>query len=840
MKLIHLGTLARTGALLVAALLAQQTALAENDPSSRVARLNYLRGSVSFQPAGEADWVPAVVNRPVTTGDRLWADDDARVEMQLGSSTIRLGALTGLSFFNLDDRITQIELSEGTLNIRVLRLDRDEIFEVDTPNQAFSILRPGQYRVEASEEGDSTMVTVWEGEGEVTGGGRTYGVGSGLSGSFEGADSLRASIFKAGGSDEFDRWCRDRDRRYDRSPSRRYVSVEVVGYQDLDDYGRWRSDRRYGNIWVPRVAAGWAPYQDGHWVWISPWGWTWVDDAPWGYAPFHYGRWVWLGSNWGWVPGPVAVRPVYAPALVVFVGGPRFSLSVSVGNRGPGYVGWFPLGPREVYVPTYRTSREYVSRVNVSNTTVNNITITNVYNNTENTNIRYSNKNVRGAVTAVSQTTFVSAHHVGKGAVVVNPQEITSAPVHRRAEVAPTRNSVLGPSAGSGNRAAQPPAKVVNRTIVAKTPPPPPPVPFERQQAKLAAQPGQPLAGNEIETLRPGNSSAARSRVQQAPPGRAATADSNLPPANVPGNSRQQTPSPTVANPPPTDAPAGRSDRPPNRSNRGGGGQPANVQDPTPASAPAVSNAPAGNTPASRDDRPPNRSNRGGGGQPANVQDPTPASAPAVSNAPAGNTPASRDDRPPNRSNRGGGGQPANVQDPTPASAPAVSNAPAGNTPASRDDRPPNRSNRGGGGQAANVQAPTPAPAPAVSNAPAGNTPASRDDRPPNRSNRGGGGQPANVQDPTPPPSVNNAPANNAPPSRDDRSPNRGNREGGQPSNAQPQAPTSNNAPSNAPPARGGNRGRAPEQTPQQSPNTTVASPASSNDQPSGRGNRGR
>ena len=309
MKLIHLGTLARTGALLVAALLAQQTALAENDPSSRVARLNYLRGSVSFQPAGEADWVPAVVNRPVTTGDRLWADDDARVEMQLGSSTIRLGALTGLSFFNLDDRITQIELSEGTLNIRVLRLDRDEIFEVDTPNQAFSILRPGQYRVEASEDGDSTMVTVWEGEGEVTGGGRTYGVGSGLSGSFEGADSLRASIFKAGGSDEFDRWCRDRDRRYDRSPSRRYVSVEVVGYQDLDDYGRWRSDRRYGNIWVPRVAAGWAPYQDGHWVWISPWGWTWVDDAPWGYAPFHYGRWVWLGSNWGWVPDPSRCVP---------------------------------------------------------------------------------------------------------------------------------------------------------------------------------------------------------------------------------------------------------------------------------------------------------------------------------------------------------------------------------------------------------------------------------------------------------------------------------------------------------------------------------------------------
>jgi len=404
MKPVRLANLVKIGALLVFALLTvtltQQTALADNDPSGRVARLNYLRGSVSFQPAGETDWVSAVANRPVTTGDRLWSDDGARVEMQLGSSTIRLGELTGMSFFNLDDRTTQIELSEGTINIRVLRLDRDEVFEVDTPNQAFSILKPGQYRIDASEDGNSTMVTVRDGEGEVTGDGRTYKIGDGRSGSFTGTDRLRASIFKADGYDEFDSWCRDRDRRYDGSPSRRYVSVDVVGYSDLDDYGYWRSEPGYGYIWIPRVSVGWAPYHDGHWVWISPWGWTWVDDAPWGYAPFHYGRWIYAGSYWGWVPGPIEVRPVYAPALVAFVGGPNFSVSITAGNRG-GYVGWFPLGPREVYVPSYRTSREYVNRVNVSNTTVNNITINNVYNNSNNTNIRYSNKNVHGGVTAV-------------------------------------------------------------------------------------------------------------------------------------------------------------------------------------------------------------------------------------------------------------------------------------------------------------------------------------------------------------------------------------------------------------------------------------------------------
>lgn len=48
------------------------------DPPSRVARLNYMDGSVSFQPGGENDWVTAVLNRPLVTGDNLWADEDSR------------------------------------------------------------------------------------------------------------------------------------------------------------------------------------------------------------------------------------------------------------------------------------------------------------------------------------------------------------------------------------------------------------------------------------------------------------------------------------------------------------------------------------------------------------------------------------------------------------------------------------------------------------------------------------------------------------------------------------------------------------------------------------------
>src|SRR6202140_495741 len=73
------------------------------DPPSRVARIGYMEGSVSFQPAGETEWVQAVANRPMTTGDKIWADKDSRGERQLGSALIRLSASTGFSFLNLDD-----------------------------------------------------------------------------------------------------------------------------------------------------------------------------------------------------------------------------------------------------------------------------------------------------------------------------------------------------------------------------------------------------------------------------------------------------------------------------------------------------------------------------------------------------------------------------------------------------------------------------------------------------------------------------------------------------------------------------------------------------------------
>src|SRR5271163_4911114 len=533
-------------ALALACFIPQRAAADDDDPPSRVARLGFVRGNVSFEPAGTEDWVSAVINRPMTTGDKVWNDNDSFSELHLGSASIRLGSNTGFSFLNLSDNTTQVQLTEGTLNIRVRRLADDETFEVDTPNLAFTLLRPGNYKVNVGEAGDATVVIVRDGQGEVTGGGTAYTIHPQEVGTFNGTDQISADVENwDNSSDDFDNWCAERDARIDNSISARYVSNDVIGYEDLDEYGGWRPTPEYGNIWFPHTAmVGWAPYHYGHWAYIAPWGYSWVDDAPWGFAPFHYGRWVNVGGAWGWVPapprptvvvygGPVYVRPVYAPALVAWVGGPGFSIGVGVGGGGGAFaaganVAWFPLGPREVFVPSYPVSRNYVTNVNVSNTTVNTTVVNNYYNTvvvnkTVNvTNVTYVNQRVPGAVVATSPTAFTGGGSVSKNFVQVNASVVASAPVAAMTPPAvPQRAAVTG---GRPAANVKPPAAIQARAVVAKTAPPPPPPSFAQRQQAIQANGGHPISmatARKITPVRTASSAPVR-QVKVAPPAKPA------------------------------------------------------------------------------------------------------------------------------------------------------------------------------------------------------------------------------------------------------------------------------------------------------------------------------
>jgi hypothetical protein len=499
------------------------------DPPSRVARLGYASGEVSFSPAGGDDWVQASINRPLTTGDRLWSDNGSRAELQIGGATVRMGEYSSVAILNLDDQNAQVQLTQGRLNVRVRHLDRGQVLEIDTPNLAFTVREPADYRIEVDRDGRATTVVVRRGQGEAYGEGAAYVIDSQQAYRFSGTDLSDYEYVDTPRTDDFDRWSNERDRRYDTSASARYVSRDVVGYDDLDAYGNWRRDSTYGNVWIPsRVRAGWAPYSDGHWAWIDPWGWTWVDDAPWGFAVSHYGRWANLGGTWGWVPGPMQTRAYYAPALVVFVGGSNFQLSISSGHVGG--VAWFPLGPREVYQPSYRVTRGYFENVNRSNTIVNNTVINNYYNSNV-TNVVYANRQVPGAVVAVPRTAFVQSQPVSRAAVRVERESAVSGPVGFVAPVAPSATSVRG-DAAEHNR---PPARVVERPVVARTPPPPAPVGFAVQQRQLATQPGKPLDDTARKQLKRESAAPAPTVKVVAPTGTAQPTERPPPSPQQPG-----------------------------------------------------------------------------------------------------------------------------------------------------------------------------------------------------------------------------------------------------------------------------------------------------------------
>lgn len=331
------------------------------DPSARIATLTDVAGNISFAPAGSDQWAATGLNRPVTTGDRLWVDPGSRAELHAGTTAVRLGGATAVSVLDLDDTSTQIKLTEGTLQLRVRALPQGQSVEIDTPNLAFLPTEPGDYRIDVAPDGSATTVTMRHGHAVLYGDNRSTEMERGERLRFTGTDLEDGGAGNLAPTDAFDRWTAERDAREDRSVAAQYVPRDMTGYTALDGYGDWQQDGDYGAIWFPRaVPAGWAPYSVGHWAWVAPWGWTWIDDQPWGFAPSHYGRWAYVGSRWGWVPGPLNVRPCYAPAVVGFIGGA--TVGVRIGG-GPG-VAWYPLGPGERYRPVYRASPAYQTRVN--------------------------------------------------------------------------------------------------------------------------------------------------------------------------------------------------------------------------------------------------------------------------------------------------------------------------------------------------------------------------------------------------------------------------------------------------------------------------------------------
>jgi len=510
----------------------------EENPPARAARISYLKGRVSFQPAGQDVWSEATRNFTVTTGDRFYTDKGARAELEVGPYTVRLWEQTDLIVTNLNDQLMQLGLEQGTLRVSVYEVPSGNTVEIDTPNGALTVREPGTYRVDVDPDGNRTTVSVGSGSLEITAEDISQTVQAGQAVRLIGRDPVSIDSIPTPSLDDFDHWSQKRDEHASSSVSAKYVSRGAVGYDDLDDYGHWQEVSDYGPVWYPNgVPVDWVPYRFGHWAWIDPWGWTWVDDDAWGFCPFHYGRWVFIGSVWGWLPGPYVVLPVYAPAFVAFVGGPGFALNIGIGAE---LAAWFPLGPDEPFFPWYHYSVEYLQRINVTN--IRNVTnianITNILNVGDINQIHYKYRDV--ATTAVPAQVFSSGQPVAHHVVHVDPKVLARAPVIPHPTVNPTRRAALP------GRPVSPPPVHHPTVLTAHSAPP----------ARARPAPGETRTPPPLVTRnRPPVESAGRAPAPRPPvPAHPAPPPPATHPATPPPAVHPATPPPTVRPPAPPPA----------------------------------------------------------------------------------------------------------------------------------------------------------------------------------------------------------------------------------------------------------------------------------------------
>lgn len=379
-------------------------------PAPDVARISLMKGDVSQQRGDTGDWTATSVNAPVMRGDQVATGDNARTEIQLDSTNIvRLAGHSQLKLADLSRGRIQLQVAQGYASYTMLRGNESDV-EIDTPNVSVHPTRAGRYRVQVMAD-DQTDVIVREGEAEITTPEGSTRVKEGDLITIRGRDNPEYRVSAAPAKDDWDQWNRDRDNAVYNSPSVSNTNHNYTGVNDLDNNGRWVYVPGYGNVWQPYQQASWAPYQAGRWVWEPYYGWTWVSSEPWGWAPYHYGRWFLYSGNWCWWPGPVYVgyRPVWSPAFVFFVGfGARPGFAFGFGS-----IGWFPVGPHDVFYPWYGRGFNRVNVVSVTNINVINrgpfvgpLAVRGRQPFFSNASLVGTNARIRGSITTVSSTDF--------------------------------------------------------------------------------------------------------------------------------------------------------------------------------------------------------------------------------------------------------------------------------------------------------------------------------------------------------------------------------------------------------------------------------------------------
>jgi len=396
-------------ALFAAACLAAATAQAQEDPPGRVGRVAATSGDVRTINA-EGAWEAVARNQPLATGDRVTTDKSGGATLQFGSTTVRLGADSDVVVTQLDDQKIRLHFDHGQMAVRVRSDDvLGELF-IDTDEGAWVPHHQGQYRFDRAAH-QVLGAQAWAGDMLLEAPDSSLPV----------AAPLRAEVWRTGAQqvthyhlvpavkDAFGDAALAADKQDDSHAAANaaaHVPPEMTGAADLARFGAWSVAPDGAPLWTPaRLPAGWQPYQQGAWSWISPWGWTWIDDQPWGFAPFHYGRWLSLHGRWAWTPGQWgAARPVYAPAQVGWFGGAALAVA------GAPAVGWVALAPDEPVFPGYAVSAKYWNALNdasVAPASRRAVAINGRARLAPSGPVAYANRGVPGAVTIVAASALL-------------------------------------------------------------------------------------------------------------------------------------------------------------------------------------------------------------------------------------------------------------------------------------------------------------------------------------------------------------------------------------------------------------------------------------------------
>jgi hypothetical protein len=392
------------------------------DPPRRVGSLNYISGEVNYALRAEGgdpgvlSWSAADFNQPVCQDMSLQTATLARARIRIGPNAIQMSSDTLLDVLNLNNNLIEASIPQGRIHLQLRDLGDAESVEIEIPRGSLWLLQSGAYDIETPGSSDQpARITVFEGKARFVGGAADVLIAAGeevqVTGAYPaivttqrgvsganptptndapappgpgsataeppaataGTNPARADVRSAAPvqansgpteaqsapSDDFLSWVETSETDATPPESPRHASVQMTGYEGLDQYGRWQALDDYGPVWFPTaVPPDWAPYRFGHWASILPWGWTWIDDQPWGFAPFHYGRWVYVDDRWGWAPGTPVDYPTYAPALVAFM-----EMSEGAGPDAEP-VGWFPLAPGDAFIPWYEAGPAYIEGVN--------------------------------------------------------------------------------------------------------------------------------------------------------------------------------------------------------------------------------------------------------------------------------------------------------------------------------------------------------------------------------------------------------------------------------------------------------------------------------------------